>query len=42
MMFSRTLARPASVGSKSAGTTLPAVMPSSTTSMKRTFGVSTE
>ena len=42
MMFSRTRARPAAVGSKSAGTTLPAVMPSSTTSMKRTFGVSTE
>ena len=42
MMFSRTRARPASVGSKSTGNTSPAAMPSSTTSMKRTLGVRIE
>ena len=42
MTFSRTRAKPASVGSKSTGSTLPAAMPSSTTSMKRTFGVRIE
>ena len=38
MMFSRTRAKPASLGSKSTGKTSPAAMPSSTTSMKRHVG----
>ena len=42
MAFSRTRANPASLGSKSAGSTLPAATPSSTTSMKRTLGVRIE
>ncbi len=41
-MFLRTCSRPASVGWKSAGTTLPPEMPSSTTSVKRTLGVNKE
>ena len=42
MAFSRTRAKPAPVGSKSTGITLPAATPSSTTSMNRTFGVRIE
>jgi len=41
-MFSRTCARPSGVGLKSAGTTLPPEMPSSTTSVKRVLGVTSE
>ena len=41
-MFSRTCASPAVVGRKSAGTTLPPEMPSSTTSVKRVLGVTSE